>query len=164
MGYDWETLPDCGESVRRLPVPGGWLYQIRMEHAVFVPEPAPKVTIVHNVSVPGPAKALGALPTEAQVVVEAKVLSDLTEALTRLLGGVKHYDKPGTLLHECDVAEVALEKLTDHRRQSPEDLAQATIAAWADQAKRRTSCSLSLYLAQTIREDRLDEGNDDADS
>ena len=112
--YDWETVPNCGESVRRLPVPGGWVYQVNMSQVTFVPEPnEPKITIVHNVGdvsrpVTGPSKARGALPTEA------KVLSDLTEGLRRLLQGVKHHDKFGNMLHECDVAEVALEKLTDY--------------------------------------------------
>lgn len=116
MSQKWEQVSTTAVMavVRRFPVPGGWLYDVRGE-ITFVPEPRQEVT--------GPVdlleeKALGA-PLEASpamdsVNVGAKGLTDLINATTRLLRGVVHHDKNGLLLHECDVVHVALDNLTAH--------------------------------------------------
>jgi len=121
----WETVPSPAGVVQRFPVPGGWLYNARGS-ITFVPEPAPKVSIGNvSKSVTGPAEALGyndpvELPLEgpsvpATVVVGRQGASRPDRGHRVLVvQGVKHHDKMGILIHEVDVAEVAVENLTTY--------------------------------------------------
>ncbi len=114
----WEMISTAAAALTwRLPVPGGWLYDIRGK-ITFVPEPVSEVTVANKSASLLEKKALQAAleasPAGDKVGVGAKGLTDLIEATTRLLQGVEHQDRNGVLLHECDVARIALDNLTSY--------------------------------------------------